>query len=269
MSSDNNEQWIDYEQAYIAYFDVLGFKKLVENNDHENLKTIYDKVFTQMAIRGSTLDGISSIPLIFSLIISDTIIFWTDASHSQNIWLIMTCAKQLLACSLEDGLPLRGCVIRGPLSIKQFASESSDLTEPLSTITALVGKSIADAHKIAEEQNWSGCIIDESVMKKNYDEDERIINEESSLIQQLIKTRTCVKYDVPLKCGHTESKYVIDWTDNPLLKTHQFLTKDLIRDSFYKHNKLDGQKPLPEDVKKKLSNTLKFFDEIKHLEFQY
>ena len=248
------------DSCYIAFFDILGFKDLVNNNSHDYLKKLYFNDF-DFSISASLNDVKASIigPIeraINSMTISDSIIFWTNNDSLESFYVIFTVASTLMITSLSMGLPLRGAITNGKLSMSHGFYDYNQS----SIKSSLIGKPLVNAYELEKQQKWSGCIIDDKCIKL-YKESiirRKLVEKDPYGISNLINSDLIVEYDVPLKSQSTDKKYVINWTKGGLFQ--HYSTSEL-ESAFSEHNKNTER----EDVKTKIKNTLEFYKIMKKI----
>jgi len=258
-SKINNYIIKNINSCYIAFFDILGFKDLVNNNSHEYLKKLYFKDF-DFSISASLSDVNASIngPIekaINSMTISDSIIFWTNNDSLESFFVIFRAASTLMITSLSMGLPLRGSITTGELSMSHGFYDYNNS----SIKSSLIGKSLVNAYELEKQQNWSGCIIDDKCIKLYLEaiKKRKLSEEDPNGISNLLKSDSIVKYNVKLK-DKVCSKYVINWSKGGIF--NHYSVKEL-ENEFSKHNK----KIERDDVKKKIENTIDFYKKMKNI----
>jgi len=120
------------ENTIVAFLDILGFKDLVNNNGHDKLIRVYQNLLLPIVQHSSTFgkykvikkeDGQSlavadsSKAVISSLVISDSIVLWTPIASMKSFIDIAIVVRNLLVSGMYSGLPLRGAISIGPLSM--------------------------------------------------------------------------------------------------------------------------------------------------------
>jgi hypothetical protein len=106
-------------ERFVAYFDILGFAKFIENNDKAYIDKMMNNLFrdSQMAItkgiplipgkvRGVTPDLSKSKVNCFH--VSGSIIFWSDDPSEENFRTIVELCKTFLNQTLQTTFPMRG-----------------------------------------------------------------------------------------------------------------------------------------------------------------
>jgi hypothetical protein len=247
-----------YESVYVAFLDILGFKDLVLNHSHEHLEALYLQKLSgtvEHALSNGKYvlvnDGeteslgpdIRKTP-VNSLLISDSILLWTDDCEAESFVQIVTAVRSLLAFSVIDGFRLRGAIVIGPLTVvlNQWPSKMHSFQH------SLFGRAIVDAVEAEKVQEWIGCTLSQDAIEC-YNRLERG--------ESLIEKKVVVPYAIPLKEGKEMHGYVIDWANHPnagidfqTIEAAFAPTSGTTREEFEKI------------IKKKLENTLQF---VKHL----
>lgn len=250
------------ENRYVLFMDILGFSKLIHNNDSEKIKQIYENIFignyswafdraaskfhiTHVSV--PTFKGENEVEDLiqnkFELhIMSDSIILWTLDDTVESLKDLCKFVSSYLAVNLWQGLPLRGGISKG--EIINVDKKVNNIAQ-----TCIVGKGVVNAYHAEQKQNWMGITIDETQI--NEEELEALLSDDNTPI---------IKYNVPMKRynkkeekdeQYYEEKNVIDWT---LFKNEYFKETDLkvLTDHFSEHNK-----PI-EGIEDKIKNTYNF-----------
>ena len=251
------------QTKYIAFLDILGFKDLIENNKLDEIETLYDtlqkSVLFSFAVsnpehrlkkKGEDLPSIGETNL-NSLVISDSIIIWTDDDSQGSLLELLLAVKYFMYFSMQSGFPLRGGISSGELIVKSGRHEKSP---KFNSYTTLLGLSLTRAYIIESKSEWSGCILDEKCVEhfsnklKSYDS--KVADLEFFEKMDIIRS-----YEVPMKSGPVKKYYAINWThfNGPRLTTTQ------VRKAFQSHNKSVTDWA----VQNKIKNTLKFLADTK------
>lgn len=233
--------------SFVAFFDILGFKNVVENNTHEDLLELYND---SLPFSLELLD--KYFPFIYSTItpaaeqtaisikaflISDSLILIQDEFTERGLTYIIAESQILLGSCLFDGIPLRGAISFGEVTM-----------QATNWGTTIVGKALTNAYLLESKQNWSGGIIDGRCFEAVKQQGKQKLEDRLLAIRH--PAPLMCRYDVPMKSGSYESHFVFDWTNYPQIKTHS----DVLA-SFSKHNKdVDSA-----EVRLKIENTLKFY----------
>jgi hypothetical protein len=160
--------------TYIAFFDVLGFKEFIFNNDIDEIERIFDHLLrdSQIALSGETYKQLNPgmiVPdlknqKINCLHISDSIIFWSNTDSIEDFNELVNVCYTFYWRSLQSTFPLRGCLTYGEVAFRPTKIS----TEHNATFynSSLIGKGLVNAYLKAESINFAGCILDESVIQK-------------------------------------------------------------------------------------------------------
>ena len=157
------------QSTFVAFLDILGFSDLVTKNSHDELITIYKQLdfCVQSALSNFnysvSLKGKRPMEYIHnleattvnSMTISDSIILWTNDDSIDSFRNLILTTNFLLYECFSVGLPLRGGIAIGPLSIMNEQYQTPHYNQR----NTFFGKSIVDAYRLEQKQKWSGCII--------------------------------------------------------------------------------------------------------------
>lgn len=220
---------------------------MVEKNSHEELMEayefgLYQSIETAEEAANLVLGIITPPQELESLkiqiyVISDSIIFIQDTLTQRGLLYIISYCRILIGSCLADGIPIRGAISYGPVSVEHKRG------------TTIVGRGLTKAYDLESRQQWAGGIVDKEcfdvVSKENQDLVDHLINDKENPI--------ITKYSVPQKGGSIKEELALDWTIYKLIKNSED-----IRSAFSMHNK-----EINEDVEIKIQNTIKFFNDIK------
>ena len=189
---------------FLAYFDLLGYKKFIENNSEEHLdrRTNHFGRNIEMALAldhpnipskrpGIVLSDISHSTL-NCLTFSDTVIFWTNSNTLQDFEEILRVAYKYNNFNIMHDFPSRGCVVYGDIWYKPFDAEN--LRGGKYMLNMIYGRALIDAHSRAEAMSWAGCELDKSAI-----EYAKTLGDINPLLQE----HTMV-YDIPFKTKDDE-----------------------------------------------------------------
>lgn len=246
-------------KGFLAYFDILGFKSLVENNDLENLTRLMHNLVFLKAEKELSGNKFVEIPMgympdlskskINCLHISDSILFFIDEKQHEHLGSFMTVCYKYNMLSILQGLPMRGAVVYGEYSFTPIMTKSESNTTWVNG--SLFGKALVDAHTLAESQEWAGCIIDNSVLVK--------INGQNEIIKELEKTTQ--QYPVPIKAKDTGNVIQVNHTVFNIIEGGNIKTEMIngYKENINKNFTSFGKKIDTESAARKLENTLEFF----------
>ena len=244
------------KEVYIAYFDLLGFKKFIENNTETSIDTRMGHIFRDMEL-SLTLENIKHSSISPNIVIpdidqakvncvniSDTIIYWTNDLNIDSLYNLFLVSFQFNQHFNIDSFPVRGCLTKGYLNHVMGKYESSNSS--LYAVQCLYGKGLVEAHVKAESQNWAGTVIDQGV----------IDDLSNSQYSKSFETY-CLKYQIPYKKNIFNPKeYAFKLIGEINNEQHLFNLKHEIESRFSADNK-----PINEiSVKEKINNTCDFLD---------
>lgn len=215
------------KNTYLAYFDILGWKKIVDKLSDKELDFLYEQILarTQLAFaNGLKLEGVSALPQfsespVKAITVSDSIVFFTDdASENSLKQLLETVSKFASGASL---CAYRGCVVYGSVNtILNWAGNKEG--EIAHSVSAIYGKALINAYEKAEAQEWVGTFIDDSVInhakENNFSED---------------TFKRFIEYDVPFKDRKTNAiikkkQLCLDrWLSDSIDKTYEEQVREL------------------------------------------
>jgi hypothetical protein len=242
-------------KKYVAFLDILGFSDLVTHNPEEKLVQIYEQLLKPIV--ESSLSGFKSKRVetndsspphlvtnpsdfkINSLVVSDSIILWTNDLTEESFLNIISVTSSILMAGIVTGIPLRGAITAGSLMrlSNKYKSNMDNVTD------TVIGKGLVDAYLLEKTQQWSGGFISKSVFEE--------LENNQIWIDAIIKAGFIQKYNVPLK-GNDSNEYVLNWC--LLDEKWKKLSEEMIKESFEKWNK-----KLDSSAEEKRNNTVKFF----------
>lgn len=170
---------------YIAIFDVLGFKQLIEGADLDHVRTTLLK-FEKLAHDLRTWRGIGSEEHLEIRWFQDTVLVMTNDASPPALAYLIQYATALLAFAFSDGILLRGGICSG---------------EVFATPSAVIGKPIIAAYGMEQAQDWMGCWIEKECIAGAGEETRGWISR-SGLV---------FPYPVPMKHGPVRSEFVLNW----------------------------------------------------------
>ena len=240
-------------ETFIAFFDILGFKEFIHNNNLEEAKRLFGHLLreTQTAISGEKFIDLNlgivpdlNYQKVNCLHISDSIGFWTNSNTEADFLELVDVCYTFYWRSLQTTFPLRGCLTYGEIYFNPRTFTNSAGVNFYNY--SLIGKGLVESYIKAESIEYAGCLLDSNAIEK--------INDK--LIQNLINDQKICIYKVPFKNGF-DYQHVF----RPIKGNHNDVsfrnTVNRIKDLFTYASKADINK-LPESVKTKLNNTIDF-----------
>jgi hypothetical protein len=188
-------------ETFIAFFDILGFKEIIYNNELSEVKRLFNHLLreTQTAVSGEKYMELNSgviIPdlkeqQVNCLHISDSVIFWTNSNTEKDFIDLLNVCYTFYWRSLQTTFPLRGCLTYGEID---FNPQTFDNTNGAKFYNySLIGKGLVDAYIKSDNMEYAGCILDKLAIEKVNDK----------LINDLIYDQKICMYKVPLKKGES------------------------------------------------------------------
>lgn len=206
--------------AYIALLDILGFKDIIEKNTHEEAIHYFEtfRIHLQGGIANwKSATGEYGEPIfdvkttdISSLIISDTVIFWTNDDSIKSFFNITRAIQELLR--FNHNLPKR--YLRGGITYGDFYYHNNGIIKSNSGALLkhdlMFGKALVAADRYEKNLEMIGCVIDDEAINHA-----RSINPNSFEVswQQLNKENKILFYPVPFKQDIREC-WTINWVQD-------------------------------------------------------
>src|SRR5690606_27212079 len=189
------------KEVYLAYYDFMGFKEFIQNNEDVALMRRMGHIFRDIEIclgqgkykepRNGVIIADVSRSKLNCLNISDTVIVWTNDCQLDSLKELINVAYEFNWREIGYNFPLRGTILKG--KIKEATGRHINSEGGSYSVQCVYGKGIVDAHLKAESQNWAGTVIDQSIIDDltNFDQIDFI-------------TEMTTKYEVPYKTGNSE-----------------------------------------------------------------
>lgn len=243
---------------YITYFDYLGFKDFIDNNNLEYQKKIISNIFRDIERalgKGKYIETnygvISDISQskINCLNFSDTIVFWTNDDSIESLNELLIVSHTFNWQAIDYFFPVRGSVVYGEIMHIDFRQPNGG--GGVYNINSLFGKGLVKAHQKAESQNWAGTVIDGSIID---------ILQARQITPAEFLEPYAKKYKVPYKNGIDIADEYVFWITKGKLNDEAFKNiKSNIEKNFADHNKsIDDIR-----TKEKLDNTIKYLESFR------
>ena len=240
------------KEVYLAYFDFMGFKQFIQNNEDDvlmrrmghifrDIETSLSKGKYQPPQNGVIIADISN-SRINCLNISDTVLFWTNQCDSDELLELMEVAYTFNWREIGYNFPLRGSIVRGFIREVSHKNENSNSTSY--SIQCLYGKGLVYAYEIAESQEWAGSILDERVV-----DDLNLFDDG----KKFLKTNTLM-YNVPFKNNFFKQFHALKLKQGKLNEIALENSLKAVDDVFL----LDNKKIDHKSVQLKIKNTKDF-----------
>jgi hypothetical protein len=247
--------------AYIALFDILGFKRAIDDLSLNELKSLMGDDFTEILsvcvtythgenqnadIGGSWKKHIELGDKECSFFrFSDTILFYNQEETIQSFFHVVLTSARLVAFMLLKGLPVRGAITKGELYV--------DTTNSL-----VLGEGLIRAYELEKVQQWSGALIDSERIYIPINL-HSMVSDNGAEWENIADSLHLFQYLAPFKGGNTLKikRWCLGWPI--LLKTMP--EPELIEcfSSFYPLSDKATEKELNKDAIEKRTNTVDFF----------
>ncbi|MFV0420549.1 MAG: hypothetical protein ACK5KT_17730 [Dysgonomonas sp.] len=186
-SGKTKRPWSLTTNRFVCFLDIMGFKDMVMRNSHES---IY-KMLNDFSKKRDTLDGAISLPKQYetdslkTVSFSDSIVIFTKEDTKECLELLTLATSWLFAKAIEAGIPLKGAIAHGTMSINVSRQ-------------IFFGQPLIDAYLLEEEVEFYGIVIHNTTEKK--------LNEYATF-KGIEMYKDC---NVPLKSGRIQH-YTLDW----------------------------------------------------------
>jgi hypothetical protein len=129
--------------CWIAYFDILGFRNIVENFDANGVLYSYREV----------LKEIRQYDKVKHKFFSDSFVFYTENDSQDSFGHMYSASTMFFREMFAKNIPLRGC-----LTVGQFYVDEEE--------GIFFGRALIEAYDWAEGQNWIGLVLSEKAKDK-------------------------------------------------------------------------------------------------------
>ncbi|OCB71198.1 hypothetical protein B0A79_22655 [Flavobacterium piscis] len=249
----------DDMKRYIAYFDFLGYKEFILNNDSTYLKgrVIHILRDIEMALgqgkyhepeNGRILSDTSQ-TRINCLNISDTVIFWTNDDSIESLEELLIVAHRFNWQEILYNFPIRGVIYCDELEM--ISGKKTNTVGSIYSANMIYGKGLANAHIKGDNLNWSGSVIDHTVIEN--------ISDQTDIVKFLEPFAKL--YKVPYKKPYPDigEEYALHINKGKLNQEAFENTKKGIEATFKSDNKTFDH-PRVQEI---LANTIKYLETYK------
>lgn len=222
-----------------ALLDALGFRDAIRTQTLEDVRRKMFQFF--YVIRAATLDQTFTVNLPeapnYEHIMkgdrvcklhqfSDTLLLRAHAETEADVEALVNATRQVVAIGAVQGVLLRGVLSHGELAVEEEMS-------------LYLGKGLVDAYDLEHEQDWSGCVVNDS-----------FANQWANLTTRLQDGGTLVSYPAPMKSGAVQKRLCVNWASKVVGDLQDILI---------------GPAGIPRagvewDAFRKMRNTLDFYD---------
>lgn len=180
--------WKPTDNRFVAFFDILGFKDLVNRSTHNEIYEQLGEISKIKKLLEDLPDDLKSKQKIedaeiYIVSFSDSIVLFSKNDSSSNFKYFLVAVRWLFAKTIESKIPLKGGIAHGEISLNK--SEQIYFGQP-----------IIDAYLIEEDVNYLGVVAHNSINKYIANNADNI---EKNYIDNIL-----VDIKTPLKCGTIE-----------------------------------------------------------------
>ena len=241
-SEESEREPISMFNGLVGFFDILGYKSLLLNNETAQTVPIIRDAFIDVIAKlkqatgmvGHIDDSLAPKYIIFS----DSILVharldvpkWKDLAM---LFFLQAC-QQVVGRLFLEGLPLRGAIAIGEYCVQGVSSVEG---------SCFAGKPIVEARELSDALQLAGCAITPPA------EEELLANQEARnmLIQHL----------VPLKPQGKQNLFMLDYSQDVKDRCcRDRCCRQWVIEQFEAHNKRVGA-----EVIEKVNNTIEFLEE--------
>lgn len=241
---------------FIAYFDYLGFKDFIEKNDLQtqnqivsnNLRDI-EAALGEGKYKKSGYGFVADLSdlKINCINFSDTVVFYTNDSSEESLKHILDVSYHFNWRSNIFCFPVRGAIVHGEMTSFGFGQKENNAHY---NVNSIYGKGLILAYEKANNQEWAGTVIDQSVLdqiiSKNYFP--------GDYLKDYAKL-----YKVPYKhVGTNADEYVLNILKGSLTVDSFAGYKKRLEENFAQYKKSISD----EGVQRKLKNTTLFLENL-------
>lgn len=231
-------------KRFITYFDLLGYRNFLTNNDSELHRRVITQMYTQIDSalnetgkykqlpNGVFVNDLTNKKVSFANY-SDTIILWTESDSQEEFDSILNATYECNWRMNGFHFPVRGVLIYDELFDMNYSGKEGGYH-----INTFYGKGLINAHDKAESQQWAGMFLDKSVFDK--------VTIDDNILHK------CIEYSVPFKI-HKSKELAFRLGQNVSEESFKNVSKN-IEENFRRHNKWED---IP-SLKEKLKNTVDF-----------
>ena len=219
----------------VVFFDILGFKSMIEKYSLEELSEKYERLIDKtngllfplkLEVKVPKLfpDHPENKPWCYKQIFSDSIILISETDTGESCLKLLIYSWRLVQACVVSNMPVRGGIAFGDLYMNLRKN-------------IVLGEGLTRAYELEKRQNWIGVAIDNSVGNK-FQKLFKMFKDPTSIFSPLF-----FQYDVPFKDGTSERLHTLNWRLNLIVEKGT-------RSLFPRQN--------DEKVMEKIANTLEY-----------
>lgn len=158
---DDQSPSVTSRDGFLAFLDILGWSKTVEDRDFGDLfprysRLIDDCVFVETESRATAEWG-HRLPYI---VFSDSIVVHTMGKDEWNLGAVITVCSRLFCGLLNLDLPVRGCISCGTFWRHDTEKEAGQgPAQDYRRGVVIAGRPLVEAHCYEQKQDWIGLML--------------------------------------------------------------------------------------------------------------
>lgn len=187
----NSKNWAIKSSRFVCFLDIMGFKDMVMRNSHDE---VYD-LMSKISKHRKTLENVDGLPEQYpadslkTISFSDSILIFTKDESLECFEVLTAAAGWLFVAALESGIPLKGSIACGEISINTSRQ-------------IFFGQPLIDAYLLQEDVAFYGIAIHNTT--------EKFLNANTIRRSLTDSYKDCL---APFKSGKI-SHLLLDWTDS-------------------------------------------------------
>lgn len=238
------------EDGYLAFLDVLGFRKNIISHEsskyiNEYLSILNRTVSRKLERKANTLDY---------LVFSDSIIITSKGTDFIHFYSMLNICSKLLYSLTFNHIPIRGSIAFGPFLRTSINGNNNNMF--------IAGPALVEAFEFETRQNWIGISLCSSVNDKHYDLLKKWTWKDNDTEDYQIYKHLYKYNEIPLHSGTNTDDYLEGFVVFPKATAYKNSNiKNVFLDKL-NHLKVGTIDP---NVRTKYSNSLKLFEQIEEL----
>ena len=152
---EKKKPWNPTDKRFVCFLDIMGFKDLVMRNSHDE---IYEMLM-ELSKHRTSLES-KNLPSKYAdslktVSFSDSIVVFTKDDSIASFDLLTIAVSWLFAKAMEDGIPMKGAISCGEMSI--------NITRQI-----FFGQPLIDAYLLEEDVAFYGIVVHNTVETVSY-----------------------------------------------------------------------------------------------------
>jgi len=188
----SNQDWNRTANRFVAFFDIMGFKDLVQRNSHDNilkrletLKNVLKKLENSHSENNKTLKKLMTEKFqTRSITFSDSIIIFSKSDTIKDFDKLVLDSYSIIHKALENGIGIKGALSYGEITV--------DFENYL-----FFGQPIIDAYLLHDELLLYTAVLDNNIEAK-----------QKTLGKHHLPESIIIDYKLPFKSGRIKHKLI-------------------------------------------------------------